>query len=215
MKLIKYIDKKHYGNQGRTAIFGIYECPVCKKHFEVRTDNVKSGSSTKCKSCSSSIKNTTHGLGNHRIYNVWFAMVDRCTHQKNKAFINYGGRGITVCDRWLNVENFIEDMYPTYAEGLSIDRINNDGNYEPSNCRWSNKLIQNQNTRLIRSTNTSGFRGASFESRNNKFQSQIRVNKKMIFLGYFNTAIEAGYAYDKYVIDNNLEHTTNGLYTTF
>lgn len=101
-------------------------------------------------------------------------------------------------------------MYTTFIDGLEIDRINNNGNYEPSNCRWSTRTTQVRNTRILRNTNISGYRGVGKNGKN--WKSRIIINYKEINLGTFKTAEEAGYAYDKYVINNNLEHTTNGLY---
>jgi hypothetical protein len=71
-------------------------------------------------------------------------MIQRCTNQKHQAYANYGGRGITVCERWRVFENFLADM-GEHPEGLSIDRIDNDGNYEPGNCRWASALQQRHN----------------------------------------------------------------------
>lgn len=212
MKLIQDLGMKYFGNQGKKTRYGIYECPICLKHFETRSTDVKTGKSTKCKSCSSRISTTTHGLKNHRLYNTWIGIKKRVLNKESNKYKYYGGRGITICDRWLDVKNFIEDMYPTYEEGLTIDRIDSDGNYEPSNCRWATKSVQSRNTRKLFSNNTSGYRGVSFRKLNNKFSSRIAINGKFIQIGYFETAKEAGYAYDKYIIDNNLEHTTNGLY---
>lgn len=87
--------------------------------------------------------------GTTRLYWVWSAMIQRCYNLKNKSFENYGGRGIKVCPRWRDsFENFLTDMGPTYMAGLSIDRYpDNDGNYEPDNCRWATRKQQNNNTR--------------------------------------------------------------------
>ena len=155
------------------------------------------------------MKNTSHGMSRHRIYPTWVNMINRCNNPLHKFYSYYGGRGIKVCERWLKVENFIEDMYPSFKEGLSIDRINTNDNYCKENCRWSSKSTQTQNTRKIRISNTSGYRGVSFDKEKNKFRVSIRVNGKSKNLGRYKTDIEAAYAYDEYITKNNLEHTKN------
>jgi hypothetical protein len=88
-----------------------------------------------------------HGLSGHKIYKVYYNMRTRCEDPDRKDYKNYGGRGIKVCDRWKDVINFLEDMYPTYKKGLQLDRIDNDSNYSPENCKWSTKEEQSRNRR--------------------------------------------------------------------
>ena len=94
----------------------------------------------------------THGLSKHPLYRIFRKMVERCENQNCKSYKDYGGRGIKICDEWRT------DFFSFYAwanangyeAGLSIERINNDGNYEPSNCRWATKIEQNTNRRTSR-----------------------------------------------------------------
>lgn len=79
-------------------------------------------------------------------YVSWYAMRQRCLYQKHPQYKNYGGRGISICERWLNFKGFLEDM-GVRPEGKSLDRIDTNGNYEPANCRWATKAEQRRNTR--------------------------------------------------------------------
>src|SRR6266542_3338956 len=87
----------------------------------------------------------------NRTYSAWWSMVDRCTNLANHAYPDYGSRGITVCERWLSFENFLADMGER-PEGLTLDRVDNEGNYELSNCKWVTRSEQQRNTRRTKLT---------------------------------------------------------------
>jgi hypothetical protein len=139
---------------GNTTIrrFMRFKC-VCGKDFETFYLNVKNGNTKSCgcigkeKIKNQGFKNKTHGQRKHPLYSVWKNMIDRCENNKNIYYYNYGGRGIKVCDRWKNILLFIGDMYNTYEKGLDIDRIDVNGDYEKSNCRWVTRKVNCNNMR--------------------------------------------------------------------
>lgn len=91
----------------------------------------------------------THGLSNHHLFTVWKRMIDRCYNKKHKGYKNYGERGITICKEWLNnPTKFVEwGMANGWTKGLQIDREDNEGNYEPANCRFVTPLVNLMNRR--------------------------------------------------------------------
>lgn len=123
----------------------------CGKEKIILRNNVLRGSSKSCgclRKEQVSKLNYKHGMRHHKIYYVYNDMMQRCYNQNNFQYKNYGERGIRVCKRWKNsIENFIEDMHESYKDGLQIDRINNNKNYSPKNCKWSTPKENTNNRR--------------------------------------------------------------------
>jgi hypothetical protein len=130
--IIKYVGKSISGEQMYEAV-----CECGSTHV-VHGRTLTRNMSTQCNNCRlKEVKKslTTHGQSYSLTYRVWDSMVRRCNNITHHAYKSYGGRGIKVCEEWLKFENFWKDMGEK-PKGLQIDRINNDGNYEPNNCRW-------------------------------------------------------------------------------
>jgi hypothetical protein len=90
------------------------------------------------------------GLSQHKLHSVWANMIQRCEHPRDPSFRNYGGRGITVCPRWHSFPVFLEDILGAIGQrpaGMTLDRVRNDGNYEPGNVRWATHKQQANNRR--------------------------------------------------------------------
>lgn len=193
--------------------FGLFLCPSCKNEYKAQIHNVSHGQSKQCKRCACIKSKTTHGLRSHRLYKIYHNMKERCFSKQNQAYSFYGGKGITICDDWLNdfISFYNWAIDNGYKDNLTIDRINTDSNYEPDNCRWVNMSIQAQNTKHIRATNKSGYRGVSWYKNNNKWKASISVNNKVKHLGYFENKIDAAKSYNSFVIQNNLNHSLNEI----
>ena len=192
------------------ATYGLFECQYCGKEFETNIQSVKNGGTKSC-GCQKCTGLITHGVTKHRLYYIWFGLVDRCTNPNHNRYKDYGGRGITVCEEWLDVKNFIEDMYPSYMEGFTLDRIDNDKGYSPDNCRWADATTQAINKR-IKKTNTSGFVGINLEIRCCKWVARVSIAGKENWIGSFKTIEEAVQARDNYIIENNLPHKLSTEY---
>ena len=192
--------------------YGMYEC-FCGNVFKACTTDVNRGHTKSCGCLSKSIvidRNTSHGKSKHRLYGTWAQMMSRCYNTSNQAYEYYGGRGIAVCEEWHTLDTFIADMDSTYEETLTIDRVDGGKGYCLSNCRWANRNLQAQN-RATMKNNTSGFKGVSFCKARNKYVASICNFGEHTHIGYFESAIDAGKAYNAYVITNNLEHTLNTI----
>jgi len=134
----------------------------------------------------------------------------RCTNPKNKDYEKYSKLGIY--QPWMDYSVFRHwALTNGYKPGLTIDRVDNNKGYYPNNCRWTTKSIQAQNTRVLRSTNKSGYRGVSWNKKENIWKVNIMTNGKNKYLGRFTTALEGAKAYDTYVVEHNTQHNINGV----
>lgn len=153
---------------GRLTVIGYVGCRYkksmwlcrcsCGRETICNTSNLTTDWTTSC-GCwqqeSRSFSNTVHGMSKGARnaaseYRVWQGMRDRCLNSRSKRFCDYGGRGVTVCERWDRFENFYADMGPRQTPLHSLDRIDVNGNYEPSNCRWATDTEQSRNRRSNR-----------------------------------------------------------------
>lgn len=147
LKVIGYLGGKRW----------LCEC-VCGTHKSIAHYNLISQHTQSC-GCKRPINRRRHGEGNKKsaVYRAYFKMIRRCYDENDRSYRDYGGRGIEVCNRWRFGESgksgphcFIDDMPVHPGDGYSLNRINNDGNYEPGNCEWADRKTQNANKRGIR-----------------------------------------------------------------
>lgn len=140
------IEKNHVGSH--RTIFWKCKCD-CGEFAIVRGKSLKSGNTKSCGCLIRDRKNVKHGYRHTRLYNIWSGIKARCYNQSSHAYKRYGERGISMCLEWLNnFESFyMWSINNGYSESLSIDRIDVNGNYDPSNCRWATSSQQSNNKR--------------------------------------------------------------------
>jgi len=140
----------------------------------------------------------------HPLYVIWAGMKARCHNKNHKSYKNYGGRGIKIWSVWKNNPKvFIEwALSHGWGKGLLLDRKDNDGNYTPQNCRFVGAGVSARNKQLIRSDNTTGYRGVIINKncKIKKYVAQIKINGKQKTLGYFKNPIEAAIAFDSMAV---------------
>jgi len=185
--------------------FGLYRCE-CGAEVKTRVADVKNGKSTQCKSCRSKKSGHKHGMTNSRLYNTWRGMKDRVTNSSHISHKHYGERGISICMEWYDFNAFKDWAEGSgYEDGQTIERIDVNENYEPSNCCFISKKAQAYNKRNSISE-LSKYTGVTWHSRDKVFQVAITHNLKTKHIGSFKSVEEAVDARNSYIDENSLPH---------
>lgn len=187
----------------------VYACPKCGAEKALVCSQVDTGRITQYRSCAS--KQQKQGHKGTRLYSIWQNMKARCKGSTSHNKKYYTDKGIAVCDEWVNDFPAFKAwaLQNGYDDTLSIDRKDNNSGYSESNCRWATQSTQVENTRVLKSTNTSGYRGVSKNW--SKWRARIQVEGKEKSLGTFDNILDAAKAYDRYILENNLNNTINGV----
>ena len=219
MKIIENLGKLRASERSKHAVeYVIAEC-FCGTRFKVIQQSVTSG---RTKSCGCLRHSAPHLITTRpyrdmqpRLYRIWKNMRTRVNNPNIPQANCYGARGISLCAEWDDFVSFYTwALASGYNDSLSIDRIDVDGNYEPSNCKWSTHKEQSKNTQLLRSSNSSGYRGVA--KKGSKYSARATNDRigKRVYLGAFDSPEDAAIAYDFYVLENDLEYPTNFLGTS-
>jgi len=209
MKILQDLGmKKPTENYYKKVRMALFECTMCNNSFEAVV-TTKAKNQLYCKECNGTCLKKANR--DHPLYRVWADTKSKVKSDKGKRHISYLDKNITMCSEWEeSFETFFKWAKPLWKEGLSIDRKDNDGNYEPSNCRFTSMSVQAANTRQLRSNNTSGYRGV-FKVHDALWWANVRFEYKSYRIGSYTTALEAAKAYDYFISILDLPNTINGV----
>lgn len=174
----------------------------CGRESQTLLLNLVRGNTKSCgclRAMVTSERMATHGMSKTRIYKIFHGMKNRCFNPRNQAYKYYGARGISICKEWLDDFYSFQEfcLKNGWKPGLQIDRINNDGWYQPDNCRFVTVDVNQKNKRLLYRSNTSGYKGVS--KIGPSFKSTVTYQGKSYQKRGFKTAIEAAIYRDEFI----------------
>ena len=195
-------EKKYCKNCKKEIKIGNYQCYAVYKRIKYCN-----------KECYFEYKHKNQNSLNN-LYKRWIDMKSRCYNPNSCNYKNYGARGIKVCDEWLGKDGYNNfekwALKNGYKKELSLDKIDNNGDYSPNNCRWTTRRIQNINKRPTIS-NTSGFVGVKKQSCSNRYYGSVKINNKDYYTGCSKDIVIAAIMRNNYIIDNHLDNELNDL----
>lgn len=186
--------ERHVYPSGDTRRKFLAQCSCGSPPKTYLISELRSGNTKSC-GCQNRENLVSHGMHDTRAYQCWADMKTRCDNPKNRFYPDYGGRGITYCEKWKTFEGFWEDMKETYSDDLTLNRRNNDGPYCKENCEWDTKNFQGHMRRKLKGTKLESI-GLVQDPLTLMFHARIKLNSKGVTLGSYKTESEAARAYD-------------------